>query len=171
MNYSNQPARIYLSVVYIWDKQYGFPLVTQKATVPAYAAIDDDVVFGNSDNSHDDDEPVGGGRGEEWTEQRGRRSASARKEDNLMSVLKEMNKQNEAANLTSAELLKIMRGGTPSAASPNPGANAMAAGNATMNNSETELNRTMSEMQGTDAYIDETKKKLKKIEGKESSAR
>jgi len=37
----------------------------------------------------------------------------------------------------------------------------MAAGNATMNNSETELNRMMSEMQGTDAYIDETKKKLK----------
>lgn len=91
--------------------------------------------------------------------------------DNLMSVLKEMNKQNEAANLTSAELLKIMRGGTPSIASPNPGTstNGMTVGNATTNNSETELNRTMCEMQGTDAYIEETKKKLKKLKEKKAA--
>ena len=74
-----------------------------------------------------------------------------------------MNKQNEAANLMSAELLKIMRGDTPSIASPNPGAsiNAMAVGNATTNNSEAELNWTMCEMQGTDSYIEESKRKLK----------
>jgi hypothetical protein len=162
--YSNQPARIYISVVYIWDKQYGFPLVTQKDTVPAYAAIDDDSLFGNGDNGHDDDNEPGGGRGEERTERRGRCSASAWKEDNLISVLKEMNKQNEAANLMSAELLKIMRGDTPSIASPNPGAsiNAMAVGNATTSNSDKELNPTMCEMQGN-------KKEAEKIEGEESS--
>ena len=75
MNYSNLPARIYLSVVYICDKQYGFPLVTQKNTVPAYAAIDDNCLFGNGNNGYDDDNGPGGGRGEERTEQRGRRSA------------------------------------------------------------------------------------------------
>ena len=56
VNYSIQPARMYLSVVYMWDKHYKFLLVTQKETVLAHAAINDDNLFGNID-----DELGGGG--------------------------------------------------------------------------------------------------------------
>ncbi len=62
VNYSNQPARIYLLVVYMWDKEYKFLLVTQKAMVPAQAAINDDDLFGNIDDEL-------GGDGGEGTEQ------------------------------------------------------------------------------------------------------
>jgi hypothetical protein len=151
VNYSNQPARIYLSVVFMWDKEYKFLLVTQKATVPAQAAIDDDDLFGNIA-----DEP--GGDGGEGTEQRGRRTASARKEDNLMSVLKEMNKHNEAANLTSAQMLQVMRGDTLSVAS-----STIPAASGCTESGESQLNRTMCEMQGTEKYIAEKTKEVKKL--------
>lgn len=75
VNYSNQPAKMYLSVVYMWDKHYKYLLVTQKETVPAHASIDDNHLFGNVY-----DELGGGG---EETEQRGCRTASARKEDTI----------------------------------------------------------------------------------------
>jgi hypothetical protein len=132
---------MYLSVVYMWGKRCNFLLVTQKETVPAHAAIDDDDLFGNVDDE------LGGelGGGGEETQRRGRRTALARKEDTMMSVLKEMNKQNEVANLTSSQILQVMRGDTPSAATPNHAASvdAMAAGYATTENGESLLNRTI----------------------------
>jgi hypothetical protein len=84
----------------MWDKEYKFLLVTQKAMVPAQAVIDDNDLFGNIDDE------LGGDGGEEGTEQRGRHTALAREEDNLTSVLKEMNKHNEVANLTSVPMLQ-----------------------------------------------------------------
>jgi len=156
VNYSNQPARMYLSVVYMWDKTYQFLLVTKKATVPASAAIDDDEAFGNVDDELGGEEGVG-------SEQRGRRTASARKEDNLMSVLKELNKHNEEANLTSAQMLQVMRGETPGVAMPNSAARG---GLPPAETGESLLNRTMCEMQGTEKYIAEKTSELKKLQKK-----
>lgn len=70
VDYSNQAARIYLSVVYIWDKEYGFILVTKKETIPASAAFDDcfmrmdDDEDNNNNDDHDADGSSGGAGGQ-----------------------------------------------------------------------------------------------------------
>jgi hypothetical protein len=77
-----------------------------------------------------------------------------------MSVLKEMNKHNEVANLTSAQMLQVMRGDTLSVTSPIPAASGCT------KNGESLLNWTMCEMQGTEKYIAEKTKEVKKLQKK-----
>ena len=119
IDYSNQAARMYLSVVYIWDKKYDFLLVTQKDTVPADAVIDDAVLFGSwqdaiiAEYNEENDNSGGGGGGSSMTG--GHRSAATRKDDNIVLVLRTMNMamsmndppprmRNVIANFTSPEM-------------------------------------------------------------------
>ena len=46
--YSDQPSRIYLTVIHMWDRDYAFPLVVSKEPMP------DDCQFEDEDDSNDD---------------------------------------------------------------------------------------------------------------------
>ena len=50
VNYTNQQASlIYLTVVHMWDKMYGFPFVSAKNSLPLECAIDPDFNFDMDD--------------------------------------------------------------------------------------------------------------------------
>ncbi len=40
---SNPNKRMYLNIIYMWDKQHGFPLLVTKEEIPTDIAIDDSV--------------------------------------------------------------------------------------------------------------------------------
>lgn len=167
IDYSNQAARMYLSVVYIWDKKYDFLLVTQKDTVPADAVIDDGVLFGSwHDEAEEDDNDHanthGGSGGGGGVARGGRRSASARKDDNIVNVLRAMNSHRDEANLTSAELIATLKGMSPHAASGS-------GPNVTTDDGTTEVHQAMTRLKATSEFLESTKMKLKDLIKKRKS--
>lgn len=157
IDYSNQAARMYLSVVYIWDRKYHFLLVTQKDSVPDDLVIDDEVLFGSGQDDDEDEfgEEDGNGRrsgGSGGSGGRGgRRSASTRKDDNIVAVLRAMNSHREEANLTTAELLATIRGGS----SPPPRVSSTGA------SQEIDVvHQAMTKLKETSEYLEATKQKL-----------
>ena len=55
VHYTNQSAHIYLSVVHIWDKQFGFPFVSFKDPLPLECAIDSSFDVSGIGDDFDDD--------------------------------------------------------------------------------------------------------------------
>lgn len=152
VNYTNQAARIYLLVIYMWDKEFRFPLVTNKATVPANAAVDNNIL---SCSSSEDDKDDNGNEVGNSSEKRGRRTASAQKEDSMMSILQTLNQMNKEANAMGAQLLDTTRGVK---------APVMATTNATIkassNSTNDDVAKAMDHMRDTGEYLEETKAKL-----------
>jgi len=161
VNYSNQATRIYLSVIYMWDKEFGFPLVTKKASVPTNAAVDDNVLFRSY--GHDDEDNNGNETGSS-SEKRGRRTASARKEDSMMSILQTMNQMNKEANAVSTQLLDTIRGVNAPVT-----ATASAPSKSSSNSTNDNVAQLMDHMRQTDNYLEETKEKLNTLLGKRKS--
>ena len=150
IDYSNQPARIYLSLVYMWDKKYNFILVTQKDTMPEYAAIDD-VMFGST--SFGDDSELNEDNGDGRSAKSVRRSTSMRKEDNLVSVLKSMKEARDDDRLTSTKLLDALHG----MASPK------ARSNSFDNDKNDSTHTIMSQMKETSEYINMSENTLRSL--------
>lgn len=172
INYSNQAARMYLSVVYIWDKKYQFILVTQKDTVPSDAVIDDDVLFGSgNDDDEDGGDDEGGRRGGGESGGRGRRSAATRKEDGIVSILNAMRSHRDEANLTSSELLETLKGLSPRAGTASTSHRPELLNNSSPANDSTAcpVHLTMTRMKAASEYLDESTKKLNTLQKKRES--
>ena len=106
----SQPSLIYLSVVHMWDKQYSFPYVSVKDTMPADCAIDDVNFGGNEDEMGDNNTPPSGS----VTVSHSRSLSSGRSsrtERGLEKVMAGFTQASEEASAATRQLIDVVRTG------------------------------------------------------------
>ena len=106
----SQPSLIYLSVVHMWDKQYSFPYVSVKDTMPADCAIDDVNFGGNEDEMGNNNTPPSGSVtvSRSCSLSSGR---SSRTERGLEKVMAGFTTASEEASAATRQLIDVVRTG------------------------------------------------------------
>ena len=133
--YIQQATNLYLAVVHIWDKQFGFPFVPKRDPMPRDCMIDDST-FGveqaDFDAEQNDDNyagmdtpprpttPIPSGTRTNLAQSKtpGSMSKSYQKEKGLQNVLEKMNEGRQEVKEATREILDIMRTAGDSRSTP-----------------------------------------------------
>jgi len=103
--YTQQASGSYLAVVHIWDKNYGFPLVSRRDPMPDHCMIDDTIDGANEDSSPPEvlQTPLPGAQSNQL------QSRSLRKEKGVEYILEKMNAERHEVTNAVKEMVGIMR--------------------------------------------------------------
>ncbi len=114
--YTQQDANLYLAVVHIWDKLYGFPFVPRRDPMLDECMIDDPIDFEYEEEEEDDHNTnpmlrtTGPDEAATTPPSSGKsKSKSARKEKGIKSVLEKMSQGREEMNKKVMEIVEMMR--------------------------------------------------------------
>jgi hypothetical protein len=116
VNYDVQPCNIYLSLVYMWDKEYSFCFVDKKDPLPPDCAIGDGWTGGNN-NNEDDDNRNESGFDDRCTnntpklKQRANKTTSSMKksESNVVKMMEQLVSARKESQNSAGELVTLMR--------------------------------------------------------------
>ena len=131
VGYIRQPAKFYLTILFMWDKQYSWIFTTEKDTLPQSCMIDDSdptVNFNDTVDGTDGDD--GGTDGDDHNFQlrrlhspsvavrdtptvrgghRGQSAPSSKRQHRMAQALETLNSGRQSMNATTTEVLGIMR--------------------------------------------------------------
>jgi hypothetical protein len=120
VNYDVQPCNIYLSLVYMWDKQYGYCFVDKKDQLPPDCAIGDGWT-GDHDDDNDDEMDNNNGNSDDGdndpTLKTPRKRLSGKKqstsnrksESNMMRALDQLVSSRKKTQSSAGELVTLMK--------------------------------------------------------------
>ena len=111
----SQPSLIYLSVVHMWDKEYSFPFVTVRDSMPDNCSIDEEIDFGGGDNLSTPTDGESRGTLARSTSRarssssRGGHSSLSRMERGLESAMMGFSDATKEASSATREMISIVR--------------------------------------------------------------